>query len=197
MKSLFVFGLLAVAAVGLWLIPQRHKDGDLSEPGVAVAASAAPISSSSAPEPQPVGTSGTHEADVEADDAAIVREIETITGANDAMALVGRKVDLHVDVQHLANDQAFWVGPRDNRVLVVLARDNRSGVQRQEARSATHRVVPVHNGQPATISGVIRPLPVREQMASWNLTETDRKEAADRKIYIRADSVGTLGHGTF
>ena len=113
------------------------------------------------------------------------------------MSLVGRRVDLHVDVQEMANDRAFWVGPADNRVLVVLARDNRSGWHRQHGLPASHGIAPVHGGQRATISGVVRPMPSSQEMYSWDLTKNEYKELADRKVYIRADAVQSEGHGTF
>jgi hypothetical protein len=88
------------------------------------------------------------------------------------------------------------VGSPDNRVLVVMGRDNRDGTQRQSGVPAGHNIAPVRGGQRATVSGVIRPLPKAEEMASWNLTTDDQKEIAERKIYIRADSVSSDGHGT-
>lgn len=180
-----VLGLLALAAVGLWLVPQDDRGvvnvnarGAKATPGAA-------------------GTAGTHDGSAEDEDASVIREIETITGANDGHTLVGRRVDLHVEVQQRANDRAFWVGPRDNRVLVVLARDDRAGEERQRGRPSDHRIAPVHGGQRAAISGVIRPIPSAEERFSWNLTSDDEQELSERKIYIRADSVRSEGHGTF
>jgi hypothetical protein len=144
-----------------------------------------------------VGTSGTHDGAAEGHESNAVREIETITGANDGMALVGRRVDLHVDVQDIASGQAFWVGSADNRVLVVLARDNRSGRQRQGGTPASHGIAPVRGGQRAMISGVIRRMPRAEDMTGWDLTEDEKRELSEKKIYIRADTVSSEGHGTF
>jgi hypothetical protein len=183
MKSLFFLGLVALAAFGLWLVPQNRDDRSLVRDLVAES-------------PRPVGTSGTPQDSMAAPDANALTEIETITGINDGMTLVGRRVDLHVEVQERANDIAFWVGPRDNRVLVVLARDNRTGAQQQQGLPSSHGISPLHSGQPAAISGVIRPVPPAEQRMSWSLTKADEKELADRKIYIRADSVSSEGHGT-
>lgn len=183
MKSLFALGLVAIAALGLWLVPQNRDDRIAARnPGVEP--------------PRAVGTSGTREASAEAPDANVVTEIETITGVNDGMTLVGRRVDLHVEVQQRANDVAFWVGSPDNRVLVVIGRDNRTGAQRQTGEPSGHGISPLHDGQPAAISGVIRPVPPAEQRMSWSLTEADEKELADRKIYIRADTVSSEGHGS-
>jgi hypothetical protein len=183
MKSLFVLGLVVLAALALWFVPQNRDDRILAR-------------DQSVEPPRAVGTVGTGDDSAGTANANALTEIETITGINDGMTLVGRRVDLHVEVQERANDIAFWVGPRDNRVLVVLARDNRTGIQRQQGDTAGHGISPVHGGQRAAISGVIRPVPPPEQRMSWNLTEGDERELADRKIYIRADSVSTEGHGT-
>jgi hypothetical protein len=182
MKSLFVLGLVALAALGLWLVPQNRDDritprGPAPEP------------------PRAVGTSGAHQGSAETEGGNVVTEIETIAGANDGMTLVGRRVDLHVDVQQRANDVAFWVGSPDNRVLVVIGRDNRTGLQRQKGDPSGHGISTVHDGQRAAISGVIRPVPAAEQRMSWNLTNADEKDLADRKIYIHADTVSSEGHG--
>ena len=190
--------VVAVAAAGVLLVPQLRNDREEFEGGGVVVGSQSKPSphGNTQAEKDAVGTAG-HEAAAEVEGGSIVTEIETITGSNDAMTLVGRRVDLHVDVQHRANDNAFWVGSPDNRVLVVFGRDNRDGLQRQRGLPAGHGIAPVRGGQRAAISGVIRPLPAAEEMASWNLTTDDKKEAAERKIYIRADRVSSEGHGTF
>jgi len=184
---------IAGCVLGLWLMPETRSDRQ------AFTATEAAV---------PVGTTGRHvsalskyrvsTAGYDADPPpSVVREIETITGANDGMALVGRRVDLHVDVQERANDVAFWVGPRDNRVLVVLARENRSGRQRRQGEPAGHRIAPVHGGQRAVIAGVIRQASTAEDMESWNLPDKDKAELDERKIYIRAETVASEGHGHF
>lgn len=177
MKLLLVLGLLAIAATALWLVPQSH----ITSEGRNIAdrrAQPATIESGA------VGTTGT--TPVAPAEPIVIREIETITGANDGIAMIGRRVDLHVDVQGLANDHSFWVGSPDNRLLVVLVRD-----------ASTHRKAPVHRGQRTAVAGVIRRIPQAEEMDSWDLTGADRKELADRKIYIRAESITTQNHGTF
>jgi hypothetical protein len=171
MKWFLVLGLLAIAAIGLWPAPQSTTAREIEDRATTGKATSAAV-----------GTTGGH-ANV-AEGPAIISEIETITGTNDGMALIGRRVDLHVDVQGLANDHAFWVGSPDNRLLVVLARDNSS-----------HRMAPVHRGQRTAVSGVIKRIPDTEAIAAWKLTSTDRRELVDRKIYIRADSITTQSHG--
>ncbi len=181
MKWLFVLGLLLVVGLGILSVPRNGTDRDLIGDEALAA---------------PVGTSGTHDSAAEAKGADVITEIETITGTNDAMALVGRRVDLHVDVQNRANDYAFWVGSPDNRLLVVIGRDTRGGPQRQRGEASQHRIAPVRGGQRAAISGVIRPAPKAEQRNSWNLTKEDDRELSDRKVYIDAETVSSEGHGS-
>lgn len=127
---------------------------------------------------------------------AIIQELDTITGSVDGQELVGRRVDLHVTVHSVPNDVAFWIGEKDNRLLVVLRRDTRDGAARQLALPPRHGIAPVHAGQQATISGFVQRLPKAEEMHGWQLTEPDYAELLDRKMYIRADTVTTDGHGT-
>jgi hypothetical protein len=193
-RWLLVLGGLALAAIMVWAVPQNRNDreewqGGGVEVGSANQGSAhSDIGGRQGKEPQAVGTSGNHDDGAGVEDAAVVREIETITGANDATSLVGRHVDLHVDVQEHANDHAFWVGSRDNRLLVVWGRDNRDGIQRQTGVPASHNLE-WKPGQRAAISGVVRSIPIKEHRYSWDLTTEDERELADRKIYIHAQSV--------
>jgi hypothetical protein len=125
---------------------------------------------------------------------AIIQELDTITGSVGGQELIGRRVDLHVNVQAVPNEVVFWIGEKDNRMLVVLGRDNRDGKARQLGLPPRHGIVPIHTGQQATVSGSVQRLPKAEDMDSWRLTETDRADLLDRKLYIRADSVTTAGH---
>jgi hypothetical protein len=197
MKWVLVAAVLVLAMAGLWLVPQNRNDRESRDGGGVVAGSTASTPQHDmATTPDPVGTSGTHAGAAEDHGGEVITEIETITGATDAMELIGRRVDLHVDVQKRANDGAFWVGSPDNRLLVVLGRDTRDSAQRQRGVSSGHHAVPVRDGQRATVSGVIRPVPVAEQRYSWNLTADDERELGDRKVYIRAETVMSEGHGT-
>jgi hypothetical protein len=192
-RWLLALGGLVLAAVFVWAMPQNRNDRERwSGGGVEVGSAGRGSTHSDVGGPdgarEAVGTTGSHD-DAVAADAAVVREIETITGANDAMSLVGRRVDLHVDVQSRANDHAFWVGSPDNRLLVVMGRDNRNGAKRQSGAPASHAVEPVRHGQRAAISGVVRSIPNKEQRFNWNLTEDDERELSERKVYIHAESV--------
>ena len=177
MRWLLFAGVLTIAVLAIWIIPQDPTNRNVRA------------------ESQAVGTSGTHDGSAEGAEGRVLTEIETITGANDTTALIGRRVDLHVDVQSQANDYAFWVGSPDNRLLVVFGRDNRGGTKRQSGVPASHGIAPVRGGQRATISGVIQPIPRAEDRLNWNLTQQDERDLADRKIYIRADTVTADDHG--
>jgi hypothetical protein len=119
----------------------------------------------------------------------VIHEIETITGVNDGHELVGRRVDLHVPVQQHINDVAFWVGSRDNRLLVVLARDNRDGSTRQRGEPSSTSLGRMGSGQMAIVAGTVDTLPRPGAMASWGLTDADTAELMERRIYVRADTV--------
>ena len=116
--------------------------------------------------PEPSGTSG----------GEMIHELETITGTLDGHELVGQRVDLHVDVASIpafVNEGVrFWIGPRDNPVLVVLNRD---------ALDA-----PLQAGRRYAISGSVRRLPAADKMLSWDLTDDDRQMVAQRSIYVAA-----------
>lgn len=190
MKKLLVLVCAFVLLIGLtvWLLPQEGVERNPAQAAASGTASNPNIGVS-----PPVGTTGTRDQD---SSPATIKEIETITGTVDGHRLIGRRVDLHVNVQNVVNDGAFWVGSGDNRLLVVIARDTRTGGQHQRGVAPSHGISPAHRGQKTTISGTIQKVPAAETMESWGLTTADKTELADRKIYIRADTVSTEGHGT-
>lgn len=182
--ALVAAGAIALASFGIWLSPGGNAGMELrtgragSETG----------------EPAPVGTSGEEVpgADQNSGPSAsgIIRDLETITGANDGHALVGRRVELSAPISRHINDVAFWVGMGDNRLLVVLARDDRDGAERQRGEPAGTDIKALNPGQQATIAGTIERVPYAEAMYSWGLTNADRSELMDRRIYLRANTVG-------
>src|SRR6185436_15693236 len=107
-------GVLTLIVALMWAIPyidSRH--------GTGVSAVGDP----------PVGTAG-HDA-VEPDESpATLHDLETVTGTVDPHELIGQRVDFHVKVADINNYSSFWVSNKDNRMLVVLGRDNRSDAQR-------------------------------------------------------------------
>jgi hypothetical protein len=165
-----LLGLLVMFAIGVFIYPDlvdrsptRNRDSGASSSGTA-----------------PIGTAGL-------DAGAVIRELDTITGSNDGHELIGRKVDLHVTIEQHINDVAFWIGNADNRILVVLGRDNRDGADRQRGRPSSTSLQAT-GGSPVAVSGTIQGLPRPEAMYSWGLTNADRDELHQRRIYIRADA---------
>jgi len=140
-----------------------------------------------------VGTSGrdrsVEEAMVVSSVLSSIHDLETITGLVDRRQLVGRHVELHVPVAGMANDQAFWIGGKDNQLLVVPTRDHRDLVERQAGYVAANAVAPLEAGRMATISGTIAPMPMAEQAYSWGLTTADREALAASGVYLRADTI--------
>jgi hypothetical protein len=99
------------------------------------------LAPSSAVQSDTIGTAGSELPDP-LDTPATLYDLETVTGTLDPYELVGQHVDFHLHVADIAADNSFWVGTRDNRVLVV--------------RSKGH--TPLVKGQLVRISGTIEPL---------------------------------------
>jgi hypothetical protein len=135
------------------------------------------------------GTAGRDRSPAEAMAVYSINEAERIIGLADRRQLIGKKVDLHVPVMSIANDQAFWIGDKDHRLLVVPSRDNRDGAQRQSGVLSGNNIASVQPGQMAAISGTIQPLPIAEEAYSWGLTTLDREEVAASGVYLRADTI--------
>ena len=136
------------------------------------------------------GAIGTTGRDRSVAESLVVYSIHEIEGTpTDRQALIGRKVELHMPVGDIANDQAFWVGDNDTRILVVPSRDHRDIVERQAGLIAGNNIAPLETGKTAVISGTIERMPMIEQTYSWGLSTADREELAARGVYLRADSV--------
>ena len=171
--TLLVLLLLAVTDAGLYWTPKpttrrhladtaRYLTGDWFETA------------------RPVGTSGVATAgavDSELPAPGLIRDIETITGSIDGHELVGRRVDLRVPVLAPAGTIGYWVGPRDNRVLVVT-RDAAAGPRGATTAAATQPTPTA--GEITAVAGVIKPLPA-DAAARWALPD------ADRTVFILAD----------
>lgn len=129
--------------------------------------------------PPAIGTAGRDEPDaLDAEVApATIHDVETITGAIDGHELIGRRVDLHAKAVGVTNKGAFWVGPRDNHVLVAPARD--LPIARQ----------PVREGEGVRISGIIQEMPNAKERLSWDLTAPELLQLTEQRIYIRADRI--------
>ena len=128
--------------------------------------------------------------------AAVVKELETITGMVDGHELIGRRVDLRVPVEAAgAGNTTYWLGSGDNRLLAVHARDaTEGGGHRAGSETRTHGVEPV-NGRKAAVTGTIQRVPDAEERFSWRLTREEEEELLQRNIYVRAERVVAEGHG--
>ena len=185
--SLIVVALLAVSAAGGWYL----RESDSNRGIVGYAGRGGDLRSPVAGDlddlvPKPVATTGFANPDA---DAATIREIDAITGSADPRQLIGRKVDIRMPVAERANNVSFWVGTGDRRVLVVMDRDHRTEVMRQQSDVADHQIAPLEGGHEAAIVGTIERTPYSEAMYSWGLSNADKATLADQRIYIRADSV--------
>jgi len=134
-----------------------------------------------------IGTTGRDRSVAESLVVYSIHELEGVPG--DRQALVGRKVELHMPAGDIANDQAFWIGGKDSRLLVVPSRDHRDIVQRQAGFIAGNNIAPLEAGKTAVISGTIEPMPTVEGTYSWGLSTRDREELASRGVYLRADTI--------
>jgi hypothetical protein len=123
------------------------------------------------------------------DSPATLHDLETLTGATDPHELIGRHVDFYVSVADINNYTSFWVGSKDNRMLVVLGRDTRSSVQRARDAASANDIQPVAAGQTVHITGTIEGIPQAEARYSWGLSDSQRRALDDQKVYIRAQHV--------
>ena len=156
---LFTVIAMAIVAAAVWFSTSRDAELEFARGDLGGA----------------VGTTGTSPAT----GGEPIRDLETITGAIDGHQLVGRRVDVHAPIDRPINDVAFWAGPPDNRLLVVVPHDTQTTVRA---------------GQRATILGTIERVPYAEAMYSWGLTSADRAELMERRIYVRAERVEPNGN---
>ena len=129
---------------------------------------------------QPAGTSAAAEA---------IQDLRTILGTDSPRTLVGRRVEITVPVVQDQTLTKFWIGPQEDRMLVVLGRDTRDGAERQASVPPEHGIVPLHKGQQAVVSGIVERVPRPEERVSWDLTGPQTRELERRGVYIRADKV--------
>jgi hypothetical protein len=130
----------------------------------------------------PVGTSG-READQPEESPATLHDLETLTGTVDPHELIGQTVDFHVKVADINDYASFWVGNKDNRMLVVPLH----GVP------SPNDVKPAAAGQMVHITGTIEGIPNAEARYSWGLNDSQRRALEDEKVYIRAEHVTPEG----
>lgn len=168
-------GIAAVIATWVWAAPYPSRQGT----GVS------PVGS------PPVGTAGREAADEPEESPATLHDLETVTGAVDPHELIGRRVDFHLKVADINNYTSFWVANKDNRMLVVLGRDNRSDAQRVHGAPSPNDIKPAAPGQMVRITGTIESIPNAEARYSWGLNA--RRALEDQTVYIRAERVTPEG----
>ena len=146
-------GVLVLIAALMWVAPYHQgRHG----PGVSAASYT------------PVGTAGREGADEPDESPATLHDLETVTGTVDPHELIGRRVDFHEKVADINNHTSFWVGSKDNRVLVV------------HGASSSNDVKPA---QMVRITGTIEDIP----------NGVFNEQLKDQKVYIRAEHVTPEG----
>jgi hypothetical protein len=171
-------GIVAVVLVLIW---GRSYDRSRHDTGVSPVGTPA------------IGTTGQQNGDVPDDSPATLHDLETLMGSTDPHELIGRRVDFHLKVGEIDNSTSFWVGSKDNPMLVVLGRDNRSNAQRDRGAPSPNDIKPTTPGQMVHITGMIEGIPNAEARYSWGLNDSQRRELQDQKVYIRADHVTPEG----
>jgi len=161
-------GIVAVIASVIWADPyHRSRQG----------------TGGSHPNDPPVATTGRETADEPEESPATLHDLETVTGTVDPYELIGRRVDFHLKVADINNDTSFWVGSKDNRMLVV----------RLHGASSPNDIKPVAPGQTVRITGTIEDIQNVEARYNWGLTDSQRRALEDQKVYIRAEHVTPEG----
>jgi hypothetical protein len=126
-----------------------------------------------------VGTAGRDASVPEPEDSpATLHDLETVTGSLDPHELIGTRVDFDLKVGDINDNASFWVGTKDNPMLVVFGRD----------KASTHGIQPVKRGEMARVTGTIEAIPPAGSRYSWGVNDSLRREL-DQKVYIRADKV--------
>jgi len=144
---------------------------------------------------RPVGTAGAA-AEPQGSDSSTSdanRNIDEMLDKGDRQQLIGKRVQLRVQVQDINNDPAFWVGSGDKRMLVVVRRDTRDNAARQEGLPSKHGIEPIDGPRMVAISGTIQRMPRAEEAASWNLTKDEKRLLASQGVYIQADRITPEG----
>lgn len=114
----------------------------------------------------------------------VVGDVLLIIDAPDPASLVGSRVELtDVEVQSVVGDTTFWVGPsQDRQVLVVLEEDESAGPVEGQ--------VDVEEGQTVSLTGVVREMPsTDEAMQRWQLSDDAAQALEGEDVFIRAQRV--------
>ena len=162
-----VIGIVAAIASVIWADPYHR-----SRQGTGVSHASYPL----------VGTAGRETADEPEESPATLHDLETVTGTVDPHELIGRRVDFHLKVADVNNDTSFWVGSKDNRMLVV----------RFHGAPSPDEMRTVAPGQTVHITGTIEDIPTAEARSSWGFNDAQRA-LEDQQVYIRAEHVTPEG----
>jgi hypothetical protein len=135
------------------------------------------------------GTAGELPSQVPATVGTPVGELLDIGPPHELTDLIGRRVQLVIDLRTRFHDIAFWTGSPPDDLLVVLARDARTGIERQLGLPSETRFAAVSGGEYVTVSGIVMPVPEPEAMFSWRLTRRDAALLEERGVYVHLDRV--------
>ena len=183
--GLIAAGLIAFAAIGVWMSPGGGKGRELGTGLGGVEAGARGEIGTTGPRGDVPGTGNSGPAATPLTDP-----LEAIAGPAKVQDLVGRRVELQVQIGQHINDVAFWTRFGDERLLVVLGRDMRDTRRRQAGETAASGLVP--DSGAAILSGRIERVPHAEAMQSWGLTNPDREELLERPVYLRIDRISPV-----
>lgn len=191
--------VLAIAVLW-WGLAETSKNTNLSFQGNRRATdirprAANPLRESSYKDPaSPVGTSGAVPSEAPKTSTApdTILDLKGLLGTDDASTLVGRRVEIDVPVSQEHNLTTFWIGPPNDRLLVVLGRDTRNGSDRQASKAPAHSISE-QRGEQASISGIVQRAPTAEGRYNWDLTPAQAQELKRKGVFILADSARSGG----
>ena len=184
--GLIAAGLIAFAAIGVWMSPGGDKGRDLGTGLRGVEAGARGEIGTTGPRGDVPGTENAGPAATPLTDP-----FEAIAGKASVQDLIGRRVELQMHIGQHINDVAFWTRFGDERLLVVLGRDMRDTRRRQTGELAETGFAPDADGV-VMLSGRIEKVPHAEAVHSWGLTNPDREELLERPVYLRIDRISPV-----
>jgi hypothetical protein len=105
-----------------------------------------------------------------------------------ARDLIGRQMDVQVDVGRHGNDIAFWSGTAPDDLLAVIDRDLRTEGERAAGRPA-ERAMALPLAGTVMLRGTVEPVPHAEAMYGWGLTRADTRRLAEKGVYLRLHQI--------
>lgn len=112
-----------------------------------------------------------------------VTDVLVLVDTPDRRSLLGRQVQLSdVSVRRVTGDKTFWIGPSDDKQLLVVLNEEPTPGSSVEGR---YNIEP---GQTVDITGAMIQLPDADTARTlWG--EAVAREAADDQVYLRANQV--------